>query len=232
MKRLLFCMLSLMCIQLVYAQAPTKPKRESIEWLDIWAPNTNDKGLPRVLLIGNSITRLYNPIVERLLKGKAYVARLTTSKSVGDPALLDEISMFMRQYSFDVVHFNNGMHGWAYSEEEYRRAFPKFFETIKKYAPHATLIWATTTPRRKGKGMLQIDSLTNRIKERNRIATEYLSKKSGVIIDDLYSVISSNPAYYENGDGTHPNAVGVKVLADKVTEIISETLDKRSKSTH
>jgi lysophospholipase L1-like esterase len=86
--------------------------------------------------------------------------------------------------------------------------------------------------RRKGKGMSQIDSLTNRIKERNRIAAEYLSKKSGVIIDDLYSVISSNPAYYENGDGTHPNASGVKALADKVTEVISEALDKRSKSTH
>lgn len=220
-----------MCIQFINAQVLPSPKRESIEWLDIWAPNTNDTGLPRVLLIGNSITRLYYQNVEKQLKGKAYVARLSTSKSIGDPALLDEISMFMRQYSFDVVHFNNGMHGWDYSEKEYGDAFPDFFETIKKYAPYATLIWATTTPRRTGKDMQLIDSLTNRIKERNRIAAAYFSDKPDVMTDDLFSIILGNPAYYENGDGTHPNALGVKVLADKVSEIILEAIKKRCNRT-
>ena len=43
-----------------------------------------------VLLLGNSITRGYHPKVEKLLEGKAYVGRLSGSKSVGDPALLDE----------------------------------------------------------------------------------------------------------------------------------------------
>jgi hypothetical protein len=75
MKRTLSIIISLMCIQFINAQVLPSPKRESIEWLDIWAPNTNDTGLPRVLLIGNSITRLYYQNVEKQLKGKAYVAR-------------------------------------------------------------------------------------------------------------------------------------------------------------
>ena len=40
------------------------PKRETVEWIDVWLPHTNDDKLPRVLLIGNSITRGYYPKVE------------------------------------------------------------------------------------------------------------------------------------------------------------------------
>lgn len=95
------------------------PKRETVEWIDVWLPHTNDDKLPRVLLIGNSITRGYYPKVEKLLKGKAYVARLTTSKSLGDPALIQEINLIMSYGKFDLVHFNNGLHGWEYTEDEY-----------------------------------------------------------------------------------------------------------------
>src|SRR5450756_2452629 len=101
------------------AGAATKPVvRENTEWLDVWLPNSNDHDLPRVLLIGDSITRGYGKQVEANLKGKAYVGRLATSKSLGDPALLDEVALVLRQIKFDVIHFNNGMHGHAYTEEE------------------------------------------------------------------------------------------------------------------
>ena len=62
--------------------------REAIEWCNIWIPDANETKLPRVLLIGDSITGGYGPKVADALKGKASVARLTTSKSIGDPALL------------------------------------------------------------------------------------------------------------------------------------------------
>lgn len=70
--------------QIRFRRKKITPKRETVEWIDVWLPHTNDDKLPRVLLIGNSITRGYYPKVEKLLKGKAYVARLTTSKSLGD----------------------------------------------------------------------------------------------------------------------------------------------------
>ena len=64
-----------------------------------------------MLLIGDSITQGYYGQVAERLKGKASVARLTTSKSVGDPALLAEVALVLGQCRFDVVHFNNGLHG-------------------------------------------------------------------------------------------------------------------------
>ena len=58
------------------------PVREDTEWLDVWLPDTNARDLPRVLLIGDSITHGYYPEVRAHLKGRAYVARLTTSQTI------------------------------------------------------------------------------------------------------------------------------------------------------
>src|ERR1051326_7730722 len=120
------------------------PARESIEWCDIWISHANETNLPRVLLIGDSIARDYYPEVEKRLAGKAFVARLATSRFVADPVLLKEIESVLDGAKFDIIQFNNGMHGWQHSEMEYRKAFPKLIKTIQTHAPNAKLIWATT----------------------------------------------------------------------------------------
>src|ERR1700739_3515719 len=122
--------------------------KESIEWCDIWISHADETNLPRVLLIGDSITRAYYPAVEKRLAGKAYVARLASSAFISDPALLKQIKMVLSQYKFDVIHFNNGMHGWQHSEKEYGKAFPEYLKTIREYAPNAKLIWANTQPQK------------------------------------------------------------------------------------
>src|SRR5262245_41431470 len=101
------------------------PAREFIEWCDIWISHANETNLPRVLLIGDSIARDYYPEVEKRLAGRAFVARLATSRFVADPVLLKEIEMVLNCTKFDVIVFNNGMHGWQHGEAEYRKAFPK-----------------------------------------------------------------------------------------------------------
>ena len=137
-----FILLSL-CI---FTYAQKKIAREYIEWSDIWIPGANKTDLPHVLLIGNSITRGYYGKVEAALKEKAYVGRLSNSKSVGDPALIEELAVVLKNTKFDVIHFNNGLHGFDYTEEEYDKSFPKLIKIIRKYAPKAKLIWANTTP--------------------------------------------------------------------------------------
>ena len=136
--------------------------REYIEWSDVWLTGANQTDKPHVLLLGNSITRGYHPKVEKLLEGKAYVGRLSGSKSVGDPALLDEVAAILKHNHFDVIHFNNGLHGFDYTEEEYAEAFPEYVALIRKYAPDAKLIWATITPVRQGEGMKDFAPITER----------------------------------------------------------------------
>ena len=216
---LLFCFLASIVAGAQESSNSEKPKRENIEWLDLWLPNTNDSGLPRVLLIGNSITRQYYPEVQKQLAGKAYVGRLSSSKSLGDPGLLKEIALALSYDHFDVVHFNNGMHGWAYSEEEYSKAFPEMYNTIRKLAPNAKLIWASTTPVKTGENMTEISPHTKRVEERNRLANEYLKDKD-VQINDLFSLAKNNTAFYAGKDGVHLQPVGVKALACQVADQI------------
>jgi hypothetical protein len=87
------------------------PAREFIEWCDIWISHANETNLPRVLLLGDSIVRDYYPEVAKRLAGKAFVARLSTSRFVADPVLLREVKLVLEGTEFDVVVFNNGMHG-------------------------------------------------------------------------------------------------------------------------
>ena len=159
--------------------------------------------------------------METELAGKAYVGRLTTSKSLGDPVLLDEVATVLKQYRFDVVHFNNGMHGWDYTEEQYARAFPKLIATIKKRAPKAKLIWATTTPVREGEE-LRIAQRTERVKARNQIALAIVTKER-IPVNDLFALVVDHPEFC-SPDGVHASPPGISAQADQVAKAIEAQL--------
>ena len=190
---------------------------ENIEWCDAWMPHTNETGLPRVLLIGDSITRGYFSAVDKKLAGKAFCARIATSRAVGDPALLEEIATFARREKFDVVHFNNGLHGWANSEAVYAREFPAFVEAIRKAAPGAKLIWTSTTAvRADAKG-----TSNERVKERNRLAAECVSKL-GIPVDDQFALTVGHPEWHS--DSAHFGPKGIEAQAEQVAHEIEKVL--------
>ena len=93
--------LSLLLPLSIAAAAP--PAREAIEWCDIWISHANETNLPRVLLIGDSIARDYYPEVEKRFAGKAFVARLATSRFVADPVLLREIELVLSQERYSTT---------------------------------------------------------------------------------------------------------------------------------
>jgi lysophospholipase L1-like esterase len=198
--------------------------RESIEWCDIWIPHADETKLPRVLLIGDSITRDYYPEVEKHLEGKAYVARLATSRFISDPALLQEIALVLDNTKFDVIHFNNGMHGWQHSEKEYDDAFPKLLATIQTHASNAKLIWASTTTLKASKVLPpgdQSQPSDERIAARNAIALAYI-KPAAIDLDDLNSLMSGHPEYHS--DNVHFNEQGIALQAAQVATNIEKML--------
>jgi hypothetical protein len=196
--------------------------RESIEWCDIWISHANETNLPRVLLIGDSITRAYYPEVERKLAGHAYVARLSSSAFISDPVLLKQIEMVLGSMKFDVIHFNNGMHGWQHSEEEYAAAFPEFLKTIQRNAPSARLIWASTTPLKVSPTNATPQEATDaRIAARNDIALKFVAAKK-VSVDDLYVIALGHPEYHS--DNVHFNDAGIALQAAQVAGKITVAL--------
>ena len=201
---------------------PPHIAREAIEWCNIWIPDANETKLPRVLLTGDSITGGYGPQVEEALEGKASVARLTTSKSIGDPVLLTEVALVLGQCRFDVVHFNNGLHGSGYSEEEYRQHFPELVTTIRTHAAQAKLIWATTTPVRQAGNLNVIAEDAKRVEARNKIAEGIVAREK-IAGNDLFGLVKDHPEYWSS-DGVHFNTQGIAAQAAQVATRIAEAL--------
>lgn len=220
MKTILLTLALFTCLA---SEAAAASPLESIEWCDIWISHANETNLPRVLLIGDSITRDYYPGVEKRLAGRAYVARLATSRFIGDPVLLKELALVLNEMKFDVIHFNNGMHGWQHSDQEYARAFPKFLAAIRAHAPDQKLIWASTTPLKVSPpGNTNPTQATDeRIAARNASALARV-QRYGIEVDDLNALIRGHPEYHR--DNVHFNEQGIDLEAEQVGRLIARKL--------
>ncbi len=224
LKRNVFAALCLVTSLVSTTAAAEAPARESIEWCDIWISHANETNLPRVLLIGDWIARDYYPEVEKRLAGKAFVARLATSRFVADPVLLKEIEMVLRGTRFDVIHFNNGMHGWQHSEAEYQKPFPRLIKTIRAHAPKAKLIWATTTPLRTGKDVTwdtKAEYSDERIAARNALAAQVVAARKIPTIDLNAAVRGRTEVHSDN---VHFNGQGSQILAAQVCAAVAKLL--------
>jgi len=204
--------------------APKPAALESIEWCDVWISHANETNLPRVLLIGDSIVRDYYPGVEKLLAGKAHVGRLSSSAFISDPALHRQIETVLREYHFDIIHFNNGMHGWQHSEAEYAAAFPGLLATLKAGAPDAKLIWGSTTTLKVSPHLSpgdQTQASDERIAARNEIALQHV-RPLGIEVDDLSAISLGHPEYHS--DNVHFNEQGIALQSVQVAGHIEKML--------
>jgi len=219
---LLAVLLLALSLPLPARSAPVEPKREGIEWIDMWVPSSDKADLPHVLLIGDSISRGYYPVVEKALAGKAYVARYATSQFLSDPFLLENLRQLLSQMKFDVIHVNNGLHGLSYGEDDYRAALPAFLAVIREGAPQAKLIWASSTPASVANHIEQIGPLTERIKARNAAAHECVAA-AGIPEDDLFALAFPHPEWHV-ADGIHFVADGYAALGQQVAAEVAKLL--------
>src|SRR5690606_23630682 len=88
------------------------------------APITDDPALPRVLLIGDSISIGYTLPLRKLLEGKANVHRIPTN---GGPTTrgLEQIDSWLGNGQWDVIHFNWGLHDLKYASENGQLTSPE-----------------------------------------------------------------------------------------------------------
>lgn len=226
MRRVCFFAALFFCAWSATAQSRV-PITEKIEWTWTDRPDSAVAGLPNVLLEGDSITRGYYPAAVKDLAGVANVYLFATSASSGDPRLPGQLRDYfsMMGLKFAVVHFNNGMHGWGYTEPQYGVGLPGMIAALRKGAPRATLIWADTTP-------VLHDSISDpatggssnaRIDERNRLAAAIMSKE-GIAIDDQHALMLAHQDTH-NGD-VHFTEAGSAIQAAQVAQSIRHALPR------
>jgi hypothetical protein len=199
---------------------PGTSRPEEVEWTREVRPTHVDSNLPNVLLVGDSISRNYYPEVQRQLASTANVYLFASSASLGDPRLPPQLAEFaaMEAVPFQVIHFNNGMHGWNYSEAEYKSAFPAYLKAIRRISRSAVLIWATTTP---VKSESSPEPTNARVDERNAISIAVM-KKSGIAVDDQHNLMIHHTDSYE--DNVHFGPAGAAIQGEQVAETVRAAL--------
>lgn len=193
-------------------------------------------GLPRVLLIGDSISIGYTPAVQKLMKGKANVHRAPTNCGPTTRGL-QQLDQWLGDKSWDVIHFNWGLHDLKYMgpngknladpkaatskpqvpTDDYEKNLRTLVARLKKTG--AKLIWCATTPVPEGaKGRVVGDSV-----KYNQIAAGVM-KENDIAIDDLYSFAKPRLKEIQRPRDVHFSPAGSAELAGQVVKHIQAAI--------
>ena len=198
------------------------------------APAADGPGLPKVVLIGDSIRLGYAPKVAERLAGKAVV--VSPPANGGDSSnVLENLEEWAIREKPDVVHLNCGLHDLkrtrpdgrhqveldAY-EANLRRIISRVLGETK-----ASLVVANTTPiidERHARRKADFDRTDADVRRYNA-AAESAGRGAGVPIDDLYRVVEQGgPGTMLGPDGTHYTPEGYDRLAEAVADCVARQL--------
>lgn len=175
-------------------------------------------GLPRVLLIGDSVSRGYTQAVRAALEGKMNVHR--APENCGPTANgLKKIEVWLGEGKWDVIHFNFGIHDRNTAAGDYGQRLQQLVERMSKTG--AKLVWATTTP-------IPDDAAKNQrassIVEKNEVAAEVM-RAAGVVSDDLFGAVTPHLGAFQNPNDVHFNANGYEFLGKQVASSLQAALN-------
>jgi lysophospholipase L1-like esterase len=205
----------------------------------------SEEGLPKVLILGDSISIGYFPAVKAALQGQSSVSRPNTN--CGDtPRGLSGINKWLGDTKWDVIHFNWGLWDLCYRNPEsknqgnrdkvngklsvtpgdYEKNLNMLVDRLQKTG--ADLVWASTTVVPEGEdGRFVGDDV-----KYNAIASKIMNER-GIPINDLYAASSAFPPtmFVKPGD-VHFTKAGSELLAAKVAESILAVLPSNNQPNH
>jgi len=195
--------------------------------------------LPKVLIMGDSISIGYTPHVVENLKGVAEVKR---HKGNAGPTIrgMAKIEEWLEDGKWDLIHFNWGlwdMYGWEYHKEDrspkaYGERLEFLVARLKKTG--AQLIWAPTTPACPAHETTMKRRFKQEVLIPKNLERKYLEvalgvmKKNGVQINDLHAFMKPQWAKYAIADNNvHFKSEGKKALGKQVSDCIADALKER-----
>jgi lysophospholipase L1-like esterase len=188
----------------------------------------------KVLLLGDSIRLLYEPVVREKLKGRAEVYG-PAENGRWSGYTLNSLRFWLPTDSPwsptdalplpDIVHWNNGIwdmgddYGLGQpftSPEEYVSALERTITVLRKLCGESVvIIMATTTP--------TAGTNPNAPHEYNDLLRQ-VAARHGVAVNDLFAAIATDIPAYISPDGVHLTPVGVEVAAELVADAIDTWL--------
>jgi acyl-CoA thioesterase-1 len=194
------------------------------------------KGLPHVLIIGDSISIGYTLPTRALLQGKVNLHRIPTN---GGPTTkgLAEIEKWLKNRKWDLIHFNWGLHDLKYMGKDgtnlvpkekggvvqvpladYEKNLEKLVVRMKKSAKQ--LVWRNTTPIPAGSkaryvgDSLKYNQAAARVMKRHKIPTL-----------DLFTPSKKNMKEWMRNADVHYYPHGSQALAKIVADDVLNGLE-------
>jgi len=182
-----------------------------------WDFVKDDPKLPRVLLIGDSVSRGYTQPTRKALAGKANVHRAPAN--CGPTASgLKNLEVWLGAGKWDVIHFNFGIHDRATPAADYVKRLEEIVARLEKTG--AKLIWASTTPIPDNPAQKQT---AQSVVDKNALAAEVM-KKHGIPTDDLFGAMTPRLKEFQPPLDVHYTGAGYDFLGAKVGESVLAVL--------
>lgn len=197
----------------------------------------DDPGLPRVLLIGDSISIGYTNPVRTLLAGQANVHR-PRENCLATTWARHSLDRWLGEGSWDVITFNFGLHDVSIANGRPRVSLTRYLDRLATFtermrAQASSLIWVSTTPvTPECEDRMRIRSLEDpgiflRLDKDIRTYNEAagrLFRGMGIHIVDLYSHVLPHLAQLQLPRNVHFNEEGYAFLARPVADAIRQQL--------
>lgn len=193
--------------------------------MPLHAAGKSDHVLPRILLIGDSISIGYTDSVVRALAGRASVTR-APDNCLHTEHGLKNLGRWLGHERWDIIHFNFGIHDVARRGGKKRTAIGQYGENLSTIVARlektgARLIWASTTPIQPGTpGFASEDVVAY-----NAVARKIMEERD-IGIDDLYSFALPQLVGIQRPKNCHFLKIGYDALARQVTSSLLDALQK------
>ena len=185
-----------------------------------WDYVKDDPKLPRVLLIGDSISRGYTLATRKALAGKVNVHRAPENCGPTTNGL-KKLDIWLGDGKWDVIHFNFGIHDRNTADAVYAANLEKLIARLEKTG--AKLIWARTTPPASATNSEKYSPET--CIRLNRVADEVM-KRHNLPENDLCSLVQPRLAELQSPNNVHFIEAGYTLMGDQVAATILTVLGK------
>ena len=200
--------------------------------------------LPRILVIGDSISMGYRGFITEYFRHKAYVDYWVGGAWLDPNSVQGENSKVKTSWTgvlsngpYDVISWNSmTLHMWTPAqpgrclESNHADNVSEVIEHIKKTSPGSKLIWIRCTPYTTAVAdgpSLVNEAKSERLVKFNKITDEVMTKY-GIPEIDLYALCEKN-LDKASKDGVHWNGDASKLMADEIIKEIEKSLPKTHK---
>lgn len=195
--------------------------KEDFEWIRSWTDLSNNEDLPRILLIGDSITEGYQELVRNGLKGVCYVDYIATSYPVNRTMYQNLITSIANDSTYDLIHFNHGLHGFEMSLEDYKAYINKVISSFRC----KNIIMVTSTRVNLPNTNDEDLKWGKVLKDRNMFIKTY-ALENKFILNDLFELSQKIENKDRLTDGFHYQRSGYEILANQVVKSVKIALAK------